>query len=107
MPSTLQARRPRVNQLPIPAGGVSLRDLLARDVRGQRPPDVRATSCTTDWRQVRPGDVFVAITRSDDDGHDDAMAAASRGASAIICERQLPVFNVPQCIVADSRIIYG
>ena len=34
-------------------------------------------------------------------------AAASRGAAAMICERPLPVFNVPQCVVADSRIAYG
>lgn len=89
------------------AQGVPLRNLLAHDVRGVRPPDIRATSCTSDWRQVRPGDVYVAITGSDEDGHDHASAAASRGAAAIICERQLPVFEVPQCVVADSRLVYG
>jgi UDP-N-acetylmuramoyl-L-alanyl-D-glutamate--2,6-diaminopimelate ligase len=88
-------------------GGVPLRQLLAHDIRGVRPPDIRATSCTSDWRQVHPGDVYVAITGSEEDGHDGAVAAASRGAAAIICERQLPVFNVPQCIVADSRVVYG
>ena len=50
--------------------GVSLRELLADEVRGTSAADVRATSCTSDWRQVRPGDVFVAITGADDDGHD-------------------------------------
>ena len=107
MPSTLQARRPRVEQLPSIRHGVSLRQLLASSVRGVRPPDIRATSCTSDWRKVRPGDVYVAITGSDEDGHDYATQAASRGAVAIICERQLPVFDVPQCVVSDSRVVYG
>src|SRR4051812_23063125 len=106
-PSTLQARRPRVNDLPTIAGGVSLRELGARDIRGARLPDIRVNSCTTDWRQVRAGDVFIAVTRPATDGHDDAMAAANRGASVIICERQLPIFNVLQCIVEDSRVVYG
>ncbi len=92
---------------PVTRRGVSLRELIAHDLRGVRPPDIIATSCTSDLRQVRPGDVYVAITGSEVDGHDDAVAAAGRGAAAIVCERPLPVFDVPQCIVADSRIVYG
>src|SRR4029079_5838466 len=107
MPSTLQARRPRVEQLPSIRHGVSLRQLLASSVRGVREPDIRATSCTTDWRKVRPGDVYVAITGSDEDGHDYATEAASRGAVAIICERQLPVVKVPQWAGADIRALHG
>lgn len=108
MPSTSQARRPRVKQQPsIDRRGVSLRQLLAPHVRGTAPPEVRVTSCTSDWRQVRAGDVFVAITTPDADGHDDAALAAGREAAAIICERPLPIFNVPQCVVADSRVVYG
>src|SRR5260370_28466679 len=98
MPSTLQARRPRVEQLPSVRHGVSLRQLLASSVRGVRPPDIRATSCTSDWRKVRPGDVYVAITGSDGDGHDFATQRASRGAVAIICERHTPAFAVPPCV---------
>jgi UDP-N-acetylmuramoyl-L-alanyl-D-glutamate--2,6-diaminopimelate ligase len=96
-----------VTQLPVIPAGASLRELLAEERLGTRPPDVRATSCTSDWRQVRPGDVYVAITGADDDGHDQAHLAAERGAAAVICERPLPVFHVPQCIVADSRATYG
>lgn len=94
-------------QLSTNAAGVSLRALLAEDLRGASVPNVRATSCTSDWRQLRPGDVFVAIADADDDGHDHATEAAQRGASALICERQLPVFNVPQLVVSDSRKAYG
>jgi UDP-N-acetylmuramoyl-L-alanyl-D-glutamate--2,6-diaminopimelate ligase len=81
--------------------------LLANDLRGDCALDLRATSCTSDWRQVQSGDVFLAITSDDEDGHDHATEAVELGAAAVICERPLPVFNVPQLIVADSRVAYG
>jgi UDP-N-acetylmuramoyl-L-alanyl-D-glutamate--2,6-diaminopimelate ligase len=87
--------------------GISLRELFGTEIRAAHGPDVRAMSCTHDWRQVRRGDVLVAISETDSDGHDTAMQAVKRGAIAIICERQLPVFNVPQFVVADSRAAYG
>jgi UDP-N-acetylmuramoyl-L-alanyl-D-glutamate--2,6-diaminopimelate ligase len=87
-------------------GGVSLRTLLG-DSLTARPRDVRVTSCTHDFRHVRPGDVFVALMGAEDDGHDFAAEAARRGATAIICERSLPVFGVPQFVVSDSRAAYG
>lgn len=87
--------------------GVSLRELLAEEVRAAGLPDVRATSCTGDWRQVRPGDVFVALSEADEDGHDGAVEAAGRGAAAVVCERPLPVFHVPQFVVPDTRSVYG
>jgi UDP-N-acetylmuramoyl-L-alanyl-D-glutamate--2,6-diaminopimelate ligase len=87
--------------------GVSLCELLADEIQGDCPANIRAASCTSNCRQVQQGDVFVAIVDADRDGHDDSMEAARRGAAAIICERPLPVFNVPQCIVIDSRVAYG
>jgi UDP-N-acetylmuramoyl-L-alanyl-D-glutamate--2,6-diaminopimelate ligase len=56
---------------------------------------------------VRKGDVFVALVEADRDGHEHAIEAAQRGAAAIICEHPVPVFDVPQCVVADSRASYG
>ena len=41
------------------------------------------------------------------DGHDHAAEARERGAAAVICERPLPVFDVPQVVVTDSRVAYG
>jgi UDP-N-acetylmuramoyl-L-alanyl-D-glutamate--2,6-diaminopimelate ligase len=80
---------------------------LAGDAQVIGPADVRAAGCTSQWRHVRPGDVFVALIEADDDGHDWAHEAARRGATAIVCERALPVFDVPQFVVADSRTAYG
>ncbi|MCC7475663.1 MAG: UDP-N-acetylmuramyl-tripeptide synthetase [Pirellulales bacterium] len=92
---------------PLAATGISLRALLAGELGCQCPADLRVTSCTSDWRQVQPGDVFVAIISDDEDGHAYAIEAAERGAMAIISERPLPVFHVPQFTVADSRTFYG
>jgi UDP-N-acetylmuramoyl-L-alanyl-D-glutamate--2,6-diaminopimelate ligase len=104
--STPQARRPRVTQWSTTSAGVSLRALLAQE-RDARTPNLRVTSCTNDWRQLRPGDVFVAIAGAEEDGHVHAAEASRRGAAAVICERPLPVFGVPQIVVRDSRVVYG
>ncbi len=96
-----------MSQSPTIPAGVSLRELLADEVRGSSAADFRAASCTSDWRQVRPGDVFVAITDAEHDGHDGATAAADGGAAAVVCERPLPVFHIPQFVVSDSRAAYG
>jgi UDP-N-acetylmuramoyl-L-alanyl-D-glutamate--2,6-diaminopimelate ligase len=91
---------------PVRIGGVSLRSLLASDLVA-RPHDVRASSCTSDFRRVRQGDVFVALVEAEEDGHDFATEAVRRGAAAVVCERCLPVFTVPQYVVRDSRAAYG
>lgn len=86
--------------------GLSLCELLdgAQVVGGQVTP---VTSCTSDWRQVRPGDIYVALVTADGDGHDRAVDAVERGATAMVVERPLPLFGMPQCIVEDSRIAFG
>ncbi len=92
---------------PFTTAGIPLRTLLVKDRRSSCPTDLRVTSCTSDWQQVQPGDVYIAVTSDDEDGHNYATGAVERGAIAVICERQLPIFNVPQCLVEDSRAIYG
>lgn len=87
--------------------GIPLRAVLANDLGGTCPPDLRVTSCTSDWRQVQPDDVFVAILGNDEDGHNFADEALARGAAAVVGERPLPVFKVPQFVVEDSRVAYG
>jgi UDP-N-acetylmuramoyl-L-alanyl-D-glutamate--2,6-diaminopimelate ligase len=68
---------------------------------------VVATSCTSDWSQLQPGDVFVAVDDERGDGHDKACEASRLGASAVVCERPVPVFNVPTYLVQDSRVALG
>ncbi len=85
-----------------PAGGISLRDLFPH-AKFVGAGDVRVLSCTTDARTCQPGDLYVALVRADQDGHDAASIAAQRGASAILAERLLPTGNLPLCIVPDTR----
>lgn len=92
-----------------PESGVSLDRLFPAATR-TGGGGVFATACVTDWREVQEGDVFVALpdeTGNGDDGHRHAQRAASCGASAIICEQPVPVFDVPTYLVADSRVALG
>ena len=87
------------------AGSISLRALLpeARFFGGQ---DVCFTSCVTDARRCRPGDLYAALVSAERDGHEGAAEAVSRGATAVLGERLLPV-NVPVCVVPHSSQAYG
>ncbi len=49
----------------------------------------------------------MAIAGAENDGHDFATEAVRRGAAAVVSERMLPVFDVPQFVVANSRVAYG
>lgn len=92
-----------------PNVGVSLDELLPRAARSGAGP-VRASSCSTDWREVEPGDVFVALPDADarsGEGHQHARRAVSHGAIAVVCEQPVPVFNVPTYLVPDSRVALG
>jgi UDP-N-acetylmuramoyl-L-alanyl-D-glutamate--2,6-diaminopimelate ligase len=84
------------------SGAISLRETLA-DARFLPGHDVPTASCSTDWRACRAGDVFIALTTADDDGHEHAAEAIGRGAVAVVAERLLPV-EVPQVLVSDSRV---
>ncbi len=85
--------------------GVRLSALFPR-ARRLGSPDVRVTSCTADAHQVHPGDIYVALVRDTDDGHENVGEAVRRGASAVIGERPLPV-GIPQYLVEDSREALG
>lgn len=62
-----------------------IRGIAISDRRGYFETDVRAV--TSDSRQVREGDVFVAVPGRTSDGHDYIPSALERGALAVIAER--------------------
>jgi UDP-N-acetylmuramoyl-L-alanyl-D-glutamate--2,6-diaminopimelate ligase len=86
--------------------GVSL-DELFPSARQSGSTGVAVHQCTSEWRQVRPGDAFVALLGADADGHDAVHKAVQRGAAAIIAERFVPVFTVPVYVLPDTRIAFG
>lgn len=55
-----------------------------------------------DSRSTKPGDVFVAITGFESDGHTYIGSAIEKGAAATICERR-PEGSVPYILVKNSR----
>lgn len=61
----------------------------------------------TDTRQVQPNDIFLALTGERFDGHDFAQQAMRAGATALIVSRPLADLQIPQLVVADTRIALG
>ncbi len=57
-----------------------------------------------DSRQVKPGQVFVAIQGDTFDGHDYILQAVNQGAIAVICSRMISGINIPQWIVPDTTM---
>lgn len=68
--------------------------------------DIQVRRCTDHADRCRPGDVFVPTHNANSDEADKAEEAIRRGAVAIVTERLLPV-SVPQCLVEDTRVVYG
>ncbi len=87
------------------ADGISLRSVLPQ-AKFHGATDARVRCCHSDYRNVRPGDVFVALVGADEDGHDHVDQAVERGAAAVIAERLIPA-TIPCCVVADTRQAYG
>jgi UDP-N-acetylmuramoyl-tripeptide--D-alanyl-D-alanine ligase len=69
--------------------------------------DAEFEALNTDSRQLRGGELFVALCGDRFDGHDFARAAVDRGACAMVVEREIDTANVPQLIVADSTKALG
>lgn len=82
----------------------ALAELAAEAPHGRIEGDsaVRLTGIAYDSRSVTSGDLFVALTGADVDGHAYAAEAVRRGAAALLTERPLAL-GVPELVVADSR----
>ncbi len=57
----------------------------------------------TDSRSLQPGDLFVALRGDKFDAHDFLPQASSKGATAVIAERQVDASGLPGLQVPDSR----
>lgn len=86
-------------------GSVTLKTLLP-DCQIFGADDFLLKSCSHDWNQVQPGDLYVARVGIEKDGHDHIAMAIRKGAAAILCERFV-VADVPVCLVDDTREAYG
>ena len=88
-----------------PNPGVRLVDLF-KDGRFYYADDIHVSSCCASHKHCRPGDLYVALSEADFDGHDYAHDAVERGAKAILTERLLPL-QVAQCVVPNSKEALG
>lgn len=64
------------------------------------------TDVVYDSRRVGRGSLFCCIPGTTSDGHDFAAEAVAAGATALLCERRLPL-EVPQVLVTDARAAMG
>lgn len=68
--------------------------------------DTCCTGVSIDSRQLRAGELFIALRGANFDGHDFAAAARERGACAALVDRRLAL-DLPQLRVDDTRLALG
>ena len=64
----------------------------------------------TDTRRIQAGDIFLAISGDNFDGHDYVEQAAAQGAVAAIVSRPIMTHHastIPQLVVSDTRLALG
>jgi len=77
-----------------------LKDLEVLEL--QADPELEITGVSYDSRQVKPGELFVAVTGFAADGHRFIPMAQDKGAAVVLCERAPEVGSYVR--VADTRL---
>lgn len=67
-------------------------------------PELEINGVSYDSRATKKGDIFVAISGFEADGHKFISKAAENGAAAVLCEKK-PDIDIPYVQISDSR--YG
>jgi UDP-N-acetylmuramoyl-L-alanyl-D-glutamate--2,6-diaminopimelate ligase len=65
--------------------------------------DIEITGIASDSRQVKPGDLFVALKGFEHDGHQFIPEALARGARALVVEEAIPEVDLPLIVLPNSR----
>lgn len=68
---------------------------------------IEVLDCSHDTRTVSVDSLFACLPGNHHDGHDFAGEAIRKGAAALLCQRELPVEDVPQIVVRDVRSVLG
>lgn len=69
--------------------------------------DAFFSGVTIDSRRIEPGQLFVALRGERFDGHDFLEKAGESSAAAALVEREYEEIDIPQVVVADTRIALG
>lgn len=82
---------------------------LPQDYADAEQASLSSKRIATDTRTIKPGDIFLALSGQNFDGHDYIDMAASKGAIAAIVSR--PILSesnaIPQLVVSDTRLALG
>ena len=65
-------------------------------------PDMEIRDISYDSRSISSGDLFIAVTGFENDGHKFIGSAIEKGASAVVCQKR-PDQDIPYVLVEDSR----
>ena len=84
---------------------MKLRDLLEgiSPLSATADPEMEIRGVSYDSRETRPGDLFVAMTGFETDGHIYIGRAAAAGAVAVLCEKVPEEVGIPYIQVENSR----
>lgn len=69
--------------------------------------DAVFSAVSTDSRKIEPGQLFIALTGPNFDGHAYLAAVAAKGAVAVLVEREVVGVELPRLVVADTRLALG
>ena len=65
--------------------------------------DIEVSGISYNSKVTKPGDVFVAVTGFQTDGHKYIKSAVENGAVCVVCERETDGLDVPCVVVENSR----
>lgn len=69
--------------------------------------EVEFDAVSIDTRTLNKGELFVAISGENFDGHDYILAAQEKGAVAALVELASPQVSIPQLVVGNTRLVLG
>ena len=72
----------------------------------QASPQITSNRIATDTRTIKTGNIFLALSGDNYDGHDYINTAVSQGAIAAIVSRPIST-TIPQLVVSDTRLALG
>jgi UDP-N-acetylmuramoyl-tripeptide--D-alanyl-D-alanine ligase len=85
---------------------LTMRDIAAALQTEYRGPELAVTGVTTDSRQVRAGDLYVALRGERFDGNDFVADVAAKGAAAAVLSRPVST-ALPHLTATDTRAALG
>jgi UDP-N-acetylmuramoyl-tripeptide--D-alanyl-D-alanine ligase len=92
---------------PFSATAEEVAEICGGRVRGE-PQGIRVSGVATDSREINPGELFIALTGEQHDGHEFLAAARDAGAAAAVVSRpdEAPQ-GLPLIVVADTLEALG